>query len=111
MREPAASASGADQSLQVRSGVAELPLRVRNSTEHPVGVAARQVRLPQRATAPASCTGASNSPAAPGDSPSRKTRPMSLVAASTVFPEDSSRVVSPSPVSVIRVTPRSGAKP
>src|SRR5262249_60702282 len=50
---------GSDQSLQVRSGLDELPDRVRNWRTHPVGTSPRQPRLPQRAAVPASCTGAS----------------------------------------------------
>ena len=59
MRELVGCASGADQSLHVRSGLAELPERVRNASEQPAGTSARQLRLPHREAVPESCTGAS----------------------------------------------------
>ena len=48
MGEPEALARGPDQSLQVRSGRAELPERVRKAIEEPAGKSARQLQ-----TAPA----------------------------------------------------------
>src|ERR1019366_9343988 len=111
MREPDASASGSDQSLQVRSGLAELAEGVRKRTEQPGGTAPRKFRLPQRDAVPESCTGASKEPLAPGVSPSRKMRPMLLVAASTEWSDGSRRVVSPSLVCATSVTRRSGARP
>src|SRR5213593_3387577 len=59
MREPEGVVRGADHSLQVRSGLAELPERVRNASEHPAGTSARHLRLPHREAVPESCGGAS----------------------------------------------------
>ena len=59
MGEPAALASGSDQSLQVRSGLAEFPERVRNSSRQPAGVSARQLMAPHREAEPESWIGAS----------------------------------------------------
>src|ERR1039457_2412582 len=55
--EAAGSCSGSDQSLQVLSGLAELPERVRKTNAVDGAVSARQLMLPQRAAVPASCTG------------------------------------------------------
>src|SRR5438552_15889519 len=57
------AAIGADHSLQVLSGRSEFPERVRNCSPPP---SERQLKRPQRATPPASCTGDSNVPAVPG---------------------------------------------
>ncbi len=59
MREAVGAVSASDHSDHVRSGLAELPERVWNTREHPAGVSARQLRLPQREAVPESCTGAS----------------------------------------------------
>ncbi len=56
---PAEAVIGALHSLQVRSGLAELPARVRNWMVAPEGRSARQETLPQREAVPASWTGAS----------------------------------------------------
>ena len=55
MSESCGLVSGSDQSLQVLSGRAELPLRVSISTLPPEVL--RQLIRPQRATDPESCTG------------------------------------------------------
>src|SRR5258708_40257083 len=111
MRLPADAVSGALQSLHVRSGLVELPDRVRNCTVAPAGTSARQVTLPHRDAVLESCTVDSYEPEAPGPSPMRKIRPMLPVAASTECSLGSRRTVSPSLVCVTSVTRRSGASP
>src|SRR4051812_22465697 len=96
MRLLADAVSGALQSLQVRSGLLELPERVRNCRAAPVGTSARQVTLPHREAVPESCTVDSYEPDAPGPSPMRKMRPMLPVAASTECSLGNRRTVSPS---------------
>ena len=59
MRLPAALDTGSLQSLHVRSGLAELPERVRNWMVLEAGISARQLMLPQREAVLESCTGAS----------------------------------------------------
>src|SRR5215467_3802318 len=84
---------GLDQSLQVASGRAELPLRVRK--ERPETLP-RQLNRPQRATVPASRTGASNHPPAAPAFSSRNTFPRLPVAARSPFGDGTSRIASPS---------------
>src|SRR5690349_5104765 len=82
-----------DQSLQVGSGRAVLPLRVLKTTplESPF-----QLRRPHRATVPESCTGDSNQPFAPAPFPILRIFPRLPVAASVPLGDSIKRVASPS---------------
>src|SRR5579862_2138063 len=84
---------GSDQSLQVASGRAEFPVRVRNCTP---AIVPRQLSRPQRATDPESCTGDSNQPLDAEPFSRRSSFPRLPVAANTPFAVASNRVASPS---------------
>src|SRR5579864_9712997 len=81
MSDFAGSTIGSDQSLQVASGRAELPARVRKAMplESPT-----HVKRPQRATVPESWGGDSNQPLDPGPVASRRILPALPVAAKTL---------------------------
>src|SRR5262245_47282954 len=105
--EPVGSLSGVDQSLQVRSGRAALPERVRQtSLPEPYGSPIHET-LPHRAPVPPSCTGDSYIPSAVGRSDKRYSLPIVPVAAITLSCDCNSRVVSPSFVCAMSVTRRS----
>src|SRR5205085_1529377 len=91
------SLRGTDQSLQVLSGRAEFPLRVRNARRLFASFCARHVSCPQRATVDASCTGDSYDPELPALESMRYSLPVVPVATSMApCGDESSRVTSPS---------------
>src|SRR5260370_26967814 len=111
MRLAAALVTGSLHSLQVRSGLAELPERVRNWTVLEAGTSPRQLMLPQREAVLESCTGASYEPEGPATSPRRERRPMVAVAASTERSPPTGRGGPPFIVFVTLVPAASWARP